>query len=139
MYRKTAAGKSAPKKIAQVLSNPASVQAAIPASATPITVDAGKIQKLAFEISQQPKTWDELVWLFAECELRLASAYALGSLFHPSAGPGTVYLYPARITESPREEETRRLAEQIAAQGPSLQDLHWLIAERTYVYNMAKA
>ncbi len=139
MSRKITAGKPAPKTPAKAPSNPAGPAITIPAGATPITVDTDQIQKLAYEISQQPKTWDELVWLFAESELRLAPAYALGNLFQPGAGPATVYLYPARIVDSPREEDIRKLAEQVAAQGPSLQDLHWFIAERAYAYNTVKA
>ena len=100
-----------------------------------IELDNDAIQKLAFEISQQPKSYDDFVWMFAEAELRLKPAYAVNNVFQ-TAGP--VQIYPAKIVDKPNESEIRSLAAQIASQGTSMQDLHWFAAQRIYVYNKAK-
>ena len=35
-----------------------------------IPIDEDKIREMAYNLSQEPKSWDDLVWLFAEAELR---------------------------------------------------------------------
>jgi hypothetical protein len=45
---------------------------------------------------------------------------------------------PDAIVDQPPEEEIRQLAEEIAKQGPSAQDLHWFIAERRFIYDEIK-
>ncbi len=106
----------------------------VAAGAVSIAVDNDAIQKLAFEISQEPKSYDDFVWIFAEAELRLRPAYAVGNVF--TGGP--VQLFPNKIVDKPKDDDIRSLAEQIASQGTPVQDLHWFIAQRKFIYNKAK-
>ncbi len=131
MSKKSTAGKPAPKAAPQ-----AKAPVAKAASGTEsIAVDNDAIQKLAFEISQLPKSYDDFVWIFAEAELRLRPAYAMGNIFQTG---GPVQIYPNKIVDKPIEAEIRSLAEQIAAQGTTVQELHWFIAQRNFIYNKAK-
>ncbi len=134
MSKKSTAAKPASK--APQSKAPAAATAPKAASGTvSIAVDNDAIQKLAFEISQLPKSYDDFVWIFAEAELRLRPAYAMGNIFQTG---GPVQIYANKIVDKPKEAEIRSLAEQIAAQGTSVQDLHWFIAQRNYIYNKAK-
>ncbi len=111
-----------------------------------VPLDDEQIRKIAYEISLQGKTWDELVWLFAESELRLASAFASRDFL--SVGDVTraihlypfknVELYPSKVQDHPKESDIRKLAEIIAAQNPPTQELDWFIAERTFTYRKIK-
>ncbi len=134
MSKKPTAGKSAPK--APQAKAPAAASAPKAASgAVSIAVDNDAIQKLAFEISQEPRSYDDFVWIFAEAELRLRPAYAMGNIFQTG---GPVQLYPNKIVDKPKEDDIRALAEQIGPQGTPVQDLHWFIAQRKFIYNKAK-
>jgi hypothetical protein len=97
-----------------------------------------KIQDIAYDLSQQPKTYDDYIWLLAENELRLNKAYLTHA--NPLMGvvPESVSIYPSKLIDFPETENIKRLAEIFAAQGPNLQDLHWFLAERVYIYNSAK-
>ncbi len=111
-----------------------------------VPLDDEQIRKLAYEIALEGKTWDELVWLFAESELRLVPAFANQNFL--SAGEVTraihlypfkyIDLYPTMVQDHPKDSEIRKIAEKIAAQNPPTQDLHWFIAERTYTYRKIK-
>ncbi len=103
-------------------------------------IDEEKIRLMAREIYQQQKLWDDLVWLYAESELRLAPAYASGADSQPNHlfTVKVIEIDPSKIVDYPIESDIRRLAEQFAAQRPSVQDLHWYIAERMFVYNVVK-
>lgn len=103
-----------------------------------IEVDEEKIREMAYEISQEPRSWDDFVWLFAEAELRLRPAYVLGKLYKEEAESRVVEIDADSIVDQPGEDEIKALAEEISKQGPSPQDLHWFIAERRFVYNQAK-
>jgi hypothetical protein len=131
MSKKAPAAKPASRSNQQTVSKSTST-----ASVVSISVDNDAIQKLAFEISQLPKSYDDFVWIFAESELRLRPAYAMGNIFKPE---GPVQVYPAKLVANPRDDDIRKLAEQIASQGTSIQDLHWFIAQRNYIYNKAKS
>jgi hypothetical protein len=103
-----------------------------------INLDEKKIQEIAYDFAQQPKNYDDYIWLLAENELRLLGAYP--DSINPLSGsfPEKVVLYPNKIVDFPPTEQVKQLAELYAAQAPSLQDLHWFIAERVYIYNNAK-
>jgi len=133
MSKKATAAKPAPRSNQQVRAPVSKSTSA--AGVVSISVDNDEIQKLAFEISQLPKSYDDFVWIFAESELRLRPAYAMGNIFQPE---GPVQIYPAKIVQNPKDDDIRKLAEQIASQGTSVQDLHWFIAQRNFIYNKAK-
>ena len=72
---------------------------------------------MAFEISQEPRSWDELVWLFAEAELRLRRALADGMLYSEGVESRRVEVNPDLVVDQPPDEEIRVFAEEIASLG----------------------
>ena len=102
-----------------------------------IKLDEEKVRLMAYEYSLQPKSWNDFVWLFAEAELRLKNAYQSGSTLN-NALPKEVKVTVSKIVDFPTQDEVKKMAEIISAQGPTIQDLHWYVAERTYIYNQAK-
>jgi hypothetical protein len=73
----------------------------------PITTD--QISQRAFEISQQGKTFDQLVWLVAEKLLQIQTG------------------------AEPLPNQIKSIAESIANNHPKLEELHWLLAERQLI------
>ena len=94
---------------------------------------------MARELAQEARPWDELVWLFAEVELCLRPALVDSMLYKQGVESRQVDINPDLVEDHPREDAIRELAEEISRLGPSLQDLHWYIAERRFVYDQAKA
>ncbi len=111
-----------------------------------VPLDDDQIRKMAYEISLEGKSWDQLVWLFAESELRLANAFASRDCLSVGDVTRAIHLYPfksvelfpSKVQDHPKESAIRKLAEIIAAQNPPAQELHWFIAERTYTYKKIK-
>ncbi len=118
-----------------------------PPTVLTIQINEDQVRAMAYEISLQPKTWDELIWFFAQSELRLTPAYAIDDC--KSTGTEmcasflytkkSIKIYPGKVVDRPGENDIRILAEQVARQGPRLQELHWYIAERNYIYDVAKS
>ena len=105
-----------------------------------IKLDDEQIRDAAFVISQETHSYDELVWLFAEAELRILSALVMGNLSQQDVGETRkVDVDPYLLVDQPPEEEIRVLAEEIAQLKPTLQELHWFVAERRFIYDRAKA
>ena len=104
-----------------------------------IFIDEEKVREMASQLSQESKSWDDFVWLFAEAELRLLAAYAGGARFQQGADTRAVDVDPVLLVDKPAEDDIRKLAEEIARSHPSLQDLHWYLAERRYIFAEAKA
>jgi len=104
-----------------------------------ITVDEDRVRELAAELAREPKSWDDCVWLFAETELRLRPALVGGALYQQGVEARQVELAPDLVVDQPAEGDIHALAEEIARLGPSLQDLHWYIAERRFIYAQVKA
>jgi hypothetical protein len=103
-----------------------------------IQVDMDKIREMAYLISQEPNSYDDLIWFLAEAELRLRSAFMLGRLYKQDEEIPTVEVDPNLIVDQPSEEEIRVLAEDLAKKQITLQELHWFIAERRLIYNSVK-
>jgi hypothetical protein len=105
-----------------------------------VKVDEDLVRNLAFEISQQPMSWDDCVWLLAEGELRLASAYVNPHITASGLAEigSTVTLIPAKVINQPPEAQIRSLAEKVAQQGPHLEELHWFLAVRKVIYDEAR-
>jgi hypothetical protein len=72
-----------------------------------------EIKAFAANIAQWPDTFDQLVWLLAEADLKRQTG------------------------QQPSVDAIKHLAEQIAANHPPLHELHWLLAER-YLYLVKK-
>jgi hypothetical protein len=103
-----------------------------------IDLDQNQIRAMAFEIAKQKNSWDAFVWLVAEAELRISSAIdSKENPFSPNF-PKKIRINPTKIVDTPPKESIRNLAEQIAAKKPSMQNLHWYLAERLYIYQNTK-
>ncbi len=94
---------------------------------------------MARALAKEARPWDELVWLFAEVELRLRPALVDGMLYAQGAEERMVDIDPALIVDHPPEAAIRELAEEVSHLGPSFEDLHWFIVERRYIYDRAKS
>ena len=105
------------------------------ASTITVPLNFEEIRKMAFEISASKRTYDEYIWLWAAADLRLASAYRskLGG------GSPSVEIDATKVIEHPLEEETRALAKEFAAWRPKMQEVHWFIAERQYIFDYIKS
>jgi len=104
-----------------------------------VQIDEEKVREMAYEISQQEqKSYDDYVWFFAEAELRIRPALALGKLYKDGDESHVVRINPGKILDQPAEEDIRAAAEEISKQGSSVQDLQWFTAERRFVYDAAR-
>ncbi len=103
-----------------------------------IQVDAEIIRDMARALAKEARPWDELVWLFAEWELRLRPTLVDGMIYKQGEEGRLVDIDPAFIIDHPPEGAIRELAEEIAHLGPSFEDLHWFIAERRFIYDQAR-
>ncbi len=102
-----------------------------------ISLDRKKIEEIAYLISQQRKSWDECAWWFAELEMQLSPACGANkNVFSHGGLPDRVLLYPSKVVYNPVEADVRSLAFDISHRRPSLQDLHWFIAQRQYISNL---
>jgi hypothetical protein len=72
-----------------------------------------EIKALAANIAQWKDTYDDLIWLMAEAELKV------------------------RTGVKPTHEQIKAYAEEIAQKHPPLHELHWFLAER-YLYLVKK-
>ncbi len=59
-----------------------------------IHVDEEKVREMADALAREPKTWDDLVWLFAEAELRLRPALIGGILYQGGVESARARLEP---------------------------------------------
>ncbi len=104
-----------------------------------VLLDDETIRDLARAVSLEGKSFDELVWLFAEAELRILSALVVGHLRPEGGEIREVEVDPALLVDQPGEDEIRVLASEIANMKPRFIDLDWFIAERRFIFNQAKA
>jgi hypothetical protein len=103
-----------------------------------ITIDEGKVREGAYLLSQQKKSYNDYVWLLAEADLKIAKAFPEGT--SPLAGPTprTVKISLSKIIDAPPQPDIKQAAEALAKKGPKIQDLHWFIAIRNFIYQEAK-
>ncbi len=104
-----------------------------------VLLDDETIRDLARAVSLEGKSFDELVWLFAEAELRILSALVIGHLRQEGGDIREVEVDPSLLADQPGEDEIRVLAAEIAQMKPTLTNLHWFVAERRFIFNQAKA
>ncbi len=99
-----------------------------------IKMNEEKIQQIAYLFAQEGKTWDECTWSLAENELRYGAACGYPkSDFKYGGLPSQVKIIPSRVLQEPKQDDIQKLAFEIAQRGPSLQDLHWFIAQRKFI------
>ena len=104
-----------------------------------IPIDEDKIREMAYNLSQEPKSWDDLVWLFAEAELRLRPAYIVGKLYKDGEEAKNVEIEPSLVVDQPTENDIKALAEELSKAQPKTEELHWFVAERNYIFEQAKS
>ena len=107
---------------------------ALPKNAKAVNFDRPEITKLAQTIAGWQNPIDVYIWLFAEAELRLAKAY----ITKPDATCTSVKIDTSKIVDKPAVDDIKKLAKDIQASKPKLQDLHWFLAERRYIYDAVK-
>jgi hypothetical protein len=100
-----------------------------------IDLDADAIRKRAFELSTQKKSYDDLIWLLAESDLRLRDAYVK----RVGVTGKSVVVNKATIVEKPDPASIKRLAAELAAKRPKVQDVHWGIAENQFINDAAQS
>ena len=83
-----------------------------------------EIRPIAERFARENHSYDECAWFTAEAELHLRNIYALYC-------NGTTLLSITVVKTDPKE--IRPLAQTIAGQKNSLQVLHWMYAERTFL------
>jgi hypothetical protein len=103
-----------------------------------VPLDDGKIRVIAYEYSKQPKSWNDWVWLTAEAELKLSSAYTTGAKAMNVPIPNPPKITVSKINDQPAKEDIKKAAEVLAAAKPKVQDLHWYLAVRNYILLQAK-
>lgn len=107
---------------------------ALPKNVKAVPFDRAEVTKLAQTIAGWQNPIDVYIWLYAEAELRLAKAY----ITKPDATCTSVKIDTTKIVDKPAVDDIKKLAKEIQAQKPKLQDLHWFLAERRYIYDAVK-
>jgi FHA domain-containing protein len=127
---------SGPSPNSQVSSRSISSTSIGSLSAKKVELTHDMITKKAYEIFEQHESYDLCVWLLAEADLRLEKAFsAKNRPLITQRIKGPVELVAGLLIEKPTEDKIRDLAKHIHEKySPSLEDLHWLLAERTLLY-----
>jgi putative heme degradation protein len=96
-----------------------------------IDVDEAEIKKRAETIAAWKNTFDVYIWLLAEAELRISQAF----ITKVDASGRHVKIDKTKIVDKPSESDIKVRAKALASHWPRLQDVHWFIAERQYIYD----
>ncbi len=107
-------------------------------SATSIVVielDKNAIRNRAASIAAWNNRYDTYIWLTAEAELRIAKALA-SKLDKNST---RVQIDLSKVVDNPPLEEIRQFAGILCGFRPFIQDVHWFLAERRYIYDCIKS
>jgi hypothetical protein len=100
-----------------------------------VPIDREAIKKKAEEIAGWKNPYNTVVWLFAEAETRLADAYV-------TVLDGTnaaVQVDASKVIDAPDRAATESLAKAIYSRRPTLNEVHWFLAERRYIYEKVKS
>ncbi len=96
-------------------------------------LDTKDVANAAFLLSKENKSYDELVWLFAEESLRVQDAISFNSGY--GSKPPTIKIKPELLNHHPNHEKIKKRAEFIYNNyHPTERDLHWYISERRLLY-----
>jgi hypothetical protein len=92
------------------------------------------IQQIAFEISKQNLTVEELNWFISENELRIAKAFV--SKDNPLTGPlpSSLKIKLSKIEQKPSTDDIKKYAENIFIKKLPKENLHWELAIRSYIW-----
>ena len=93
---------------------------------------------MAYDLFNNPSPMMILFGYSAEQKLKLKNAF--DSSTNPLMGnfPEMTSIDPNKIIDTPNADETKTLAELIAKQCPSLENLNSFLAQRVYIVNSAK-
>ncbi|MFX0101074.1 MAG: lipopolysaccharide biosynthesis protein [Candidatus Hodarchaeota archaeon] len=104
-----------------------------------ITLDHDEIEKRAFEIFSEHLPYDDYVWLLAEITLKIKDVIIRRPFGPVTRVRGEIELNVDFLNDKPNKGKIQRLAEEIHDHyHPTLEELHWLIAERRTIYNFLK-
>jgi len=99
-----------------------------------VEMKTDEIRKKAFDLAMARRSYDDYIWMWAEAELRLRNAY--GTSLAPNAK--NIDIDTSKIVDAPSAEDIKKLASELASKKVKVQDVHWFIAERQYIYNAIK-
>jgi O-antigen/teichoic acid export membrane protein len=100
-----------------------------------VTLDKDEIKRRAFEIFTERLSYDQLVWLLAESTLMVQDVFIKKPFGPISTAKGRLELNPDLLNPRPNHDKIAKLAKQLfETQHPSIERLHWLIAERRWLY-----
>jgi hypothetical protein len=99
-----------------------------------IDLDEAEIKKRAELVASWKNSYDVYIWLLAEMKLRLAQAPVARNVIE-----GRHFKIDMdKVVDRPSEADIRRFAKIISAYRPSMQDMHWLLAECQIIYERIK-
>jgi hypothetical protein len=108
-------------------------------TALKVNIDEDQIREVAQKISQDQKSYDDWIWLLAESECRLGPACTSPSnKFRTGGLPSEVEIYPSKVVVQPPEDDIRQLAYDISQVRPSVEDIHWFMAQRQIVFDVSQ-
>jgi hypothetical protein len=100
-----------------------------------VLLDNDEIKRRAFELFTERLPYDQLVWLLAESTLMVQDVFIKKPFGPITTTGGRIELNPDLLNPRPNAEKIKCLAKQIfETQHPSVDALHWLIAERRWLY-----
>nr|MDO8087182.1 lipopolysaccharide biosynthesis protein [Candidatus Sigynarchaeum springense] len=100
-----------------------------------VVLDRDEIKRRAFEIFTERLSYDQLVWLLAESTLMVQDVFIKKPFGPITTTEGTLELNPDLLNPRPNHNKIAKLARQIfETEHPSIEKLHWLIAERRWLY-----
>ncbi len=99
-----------------------------------IELDKNEIRNRAARIAAWNNRYDTYIWLTAEAELRIAKA--LVSKLDKKSTHGQVDL--SKVVDNPPINEIKQFASILCGFRPMIQDVHWFLAERRYIYDCIK-
>ena len=99
-----------------------------------INLKRDAIQIKAYLLSKEQRSYADWIWQLAEIEARLKPSYITrldGSAFD-------IKIDAAKILDTVSTDEIRNVAREFETRQVKVQELHWFIAERQYIYETAK-
>ncbi|MEX2755141.1 MAG: lipopolysaccharide biosynthesis protein [Candidatus Sigynarchaeota archaeon] len=100
-----------------------------------VVLDQDEIKRRAFEIYTERLSYDQLVWLLAESTLMVQDVFIRKPFGPITTTEGHLELNPDLLNPRPNHNKIAKLAKQIfETEHPPIDKLHWLIAERRWLY-----
>jgi hypothetical protein len=100
-----------------------------------IELDKNEIRNRAVSIAAWNNRYDTYIWLTAEAELRIAKA--LVSKLDKNSTHVQIDLH--KVVNNPSIDEIKQFAQILCGFRPMIQDVHWFLAERRYIFDCIKS